>query len=100
MLELIDRQAALDDLCNDCKSGRQIPCPIAGKCNEYNVIKRQPTIEPKRGKWIFEKGDNVTCCDGWRCSACNETYHTKVPYFAEYKFCPNCGAKMGGADNG
>ena len=48
----------------------------------------------KRGKWIFEKGDGETCVDGYICSACGKSYHTKVPYFSEFKFCPCCGARM------
>lgn len=54
----------------------------------------------KRGKWIFEKGDGETCVDGYICSACGKSYHTKVPYFSEFIFCPNCGTKMEGDLNG
>ena len=53
-------------------------------------------IEPKTGRWIFEKGDGETCVDGYICSACGSSYHTKVPYWSEFKFCPNCGAFMEG----
>lgn len=49
---------------------------------------------PKRGEWIFVPGDGKTCCDGWECSICGKTYHTNVPYFGEFNYCPNCGAKM------
>ena len=47
-----------------------------------------------RGKWRFEKGDGKTCGDGWVCSACNCGFHTNVPYFEDFNFCPNCGADM------
>ena len=53
-----------------------------------------PTVVRQTGNWIFEKGDGRTCVDGHICSVCKTSYHTKVPYFAEYKYCPNCGAKM------
>ena len=53
---------------------------------------------PKRGEFVYVHGDGVTCCDGWECSVCGKTYHTNVPYFGEYKFCPNCGAKMEAQD--
>ena len=54
-----------------------------------------PTAEERpHGEWIFEKGDGKTCCDGWGCSFCGRTFHTRVPYFAEFLFCPNCGADM------
>ena len=53
-----------------------------------------PEIELKTGRWIFEKGDGKTCVDGYICSACGESFHTKVPYWSEFKFCPCCGARM------
>lgn len=47
-----------------------------------------------RGKWKFEIGDGKTCVDGWVCTNCNCGFHTNVPYFEEFNFCPNCGAEM------
>lgn len=60
------------------------------------LIQRLPSVhaEPRTGHWIFEKGDGDTCVDGYICSVCKTSYHTQVPYFAEYKYCPNCGARM------
>ena len=57
----------------------------------------RPEIKP-RGEWIFEKGDGKTRCDGWGCSFCGRVFHTKVPYFEEFLFCPNCGARMEAGD--
>ena len=54
--------------------------------------------ENDKAKWIFKKGDMVTCDDGWSCSHCKCTYHTRVPYFKDFSFCPNCGACMNGGD--
>ena len=53
---------------------------------------------PKKGEWIFEKGDGTTCVDGWICTACRKSFHTHVPYFDEFRYCPNCGAKMDGKE--
>lgn len=64
-----------------------------------NAIDEMPTIDAqpvKHGIFVFEKGDYRNTVDGYRCTSCGETYHTKVPYFSEYKFCPKCGAKMDG----
>ena len=58
----------------------------------YERGKRE--AEPRTGHWIFCKGDGRACVDGHICSVCKTSYHTQVPYFAEYKYCPNCGAKM------
>lgn len=49
---------------------------------------------PKEGEWMFSRGDGKTCVDGWTCSACGNSFHTNVPYFEEYHYCPNCGANM------
>ena len=64
---------------------------------------------PKRGEWqekeIFgEYNDDVHhYVSEWqsaRCSVCGK-YHTTpyMYYFDEYNFCPNCGARMKGADD-
>ena len=61
-------------------------------------IANDPTIDAvpdRHGEWIWSKGDYKTCTDGWECSACKKTYHTHVPYFDEFNYCPNCGARMG-----
>lgn len=63
------------------------------------ILENATTIDAqpvKHGRFVFEKGDYRNTVDGYRCTSCGETYHTKVPYFSEYKFCPNCGAKMDG----
>lgn len=60
-------------------------------------IKKLPAADVRpvvRGKWKFEIGDGKTCVDGWVCTNCNCGFHTNVPYFEEFNFCPNCGAEM------
>ncbi len=58
--------------------------------HEYNI----DAVEVKYGEWIFNRGDGKTCVDGWTCSACGNLFHTNVPYFEEFHYCPNCGARM------
>lgn len=84
-------------------------------CNDYDkydfleAIDNAPTVEPTfgvfkaiccedcnkrpQGEWIFEKANNEHT-DGYICSMCGQSFHTKVPYFSEYNFCPKCGADM------
>lgn len=64
--------------------------------NIAQAVRELPHVQPirSRGHWIFEEGDGKTCFDGYVCSACNKSFHTHVPYFAEYEFCPHCGADM------
>lgn len=48
----------------------------------------------KHGRFVFEKGDNKTTVDGWICTNCKTGFHTRVPYFEVFKYCPMCGARM------
>lgn len=49
--------------------------------------------EVKRGRWTYKEGGEL-CADGFYCTACGTGFHVHVPYFAEFNFCPNCGAQM------
>lgn len=86
-----------DDLRRYCEKRHCGSVPI-----EY--IKEMPTIEAepvRHGRFVFQKGDNKETVDGWICTACKYGFHTKVPYYEVFKYCPMCGARMdGGADNG
>lgn len=68
------------------------------RCPDFKAIDELLIVQQHRraGRWIFEKGDGETCVDGHICSACGSSYHTKVPYWSEFKFCPNGGAFMEG----
>ena len=50
------------------------------------LIDEQPTIEPKRGRWIIAKNTGATRY--YVCSECDGVGDTTM------KFCPNCGARM------
>lgn len=66
------------------------------------IVDNAPTIETvKHGKWLRIGKQHI---QEWqmmnKCSACghavtNSTYVDKVIYF---KFCPHCGAEMGGTE--
>lgn len=47
------------------------------------IIRRQPTIEPKRGRWIEDEYGIPHCSE---CRTINNTVYRH--------YCPNCGAKM------
>ena len=54
------------------------------------VLDKQPTadvVEVRHGEWkkVYEKYPRYVC------TSCNHLYNNK-----EYKYCPNCGAKMDG----
>ena len=102
-VRLIDANALVKTIesvhCKDCDSYNGAMCRACEWMDAMDYIEDAPTIDAqpvKHGRFVFEKGDYRNTVDGYRCTSCGETYHTKVPYFSEYKFCPNCGAKMGG----
>ena len=56
------------------------------------------------GKWGDKEVIHKKCIEEWqsaRCSACGK-YHTTpyMYYFDDFKFCPNCCAKMDGNEEG
>lgn len=55
-----------------------------------------PTIEPerKKGRWIWSKENSSWCCSACRC------VFEEIEWKPEYNFCPNCGAYMGGEQDG
>lgn len=102
-VRLIDANALVKEIesvhCKGCNNYNGAMCRACEWMDAMDYIEDAPTIDAqpvKHGRFVFEKGDYRNTVDGYRCTSCGETYHTKVPYFSEYKFCPNCGAKMEG----
>lgn len=52
------------------------------------VIKDLPPVtpQPKVGHWMHPYKSDIAC----ECSEC----HMQMPITKDFKFCPNCGAKM------
>ena len=63
----------------------------------YEVIERQPTIEPERktGKWKILRDRS----SGQEFSCCNRCDHYYSANTSGWNFCPNCGAMNGGQTN-
>lgn len=66
---------------------------------DIQTILNLPSAEPVRyGKWIYGEHD-IAMCDGYRCSNCGyfvpwDYSHKSIDYIEEYKYCPQCGARM------
>lgn len=64
------------------------------------AIDEQPTIEERKtGEWIErEVCDEPKVIEEWQSAQCSNCglYHTTpyMYYFDNYKYCPNCGARM------
>ena len=58
-----------------------------------DAVKDAPTIEPKQGVWVNSEGFPITDKYSVYCDQCGN--------WSEYRtdYCPNCGARMKGADN-
>ena len=98
--DLISRQAVLETI-EDCnKSGLTgIFCSYQDGKRFEQLINELPsvTIPNKTGHWIADVdkwGDVVTTVNGYRCDKCNAFNSDKD------NFCPNCGAKMEGEQDG
>lgn len=60
------------------------------------LVRMQPTIDAEpvlNGRWADNNSGNFDPRDKWvKCSLCG--YSTTDRFSKEYKYCPNCGAKM------
>ena len=62
---------------------------------KIKMLSAQP--ERKTGRWIY--GESEVGNDGYYCSECGNFVpwiyeESAMNFIREYKFCPNCGAKM------
>ena len=109
MDDLINRQQAIDALRDYLVEKR---CPDDGTLTcrliENEVINKLLPIQPKRGKWIADKGQQtlmknfIEMGEVWRvCSVCGAGHMIGHKYAIDkayhdrhHNFCPNCGADM------
>ena len=86
-MRLIDADALKDYI--DAQKGR----PFIG-CTVGEALKimtdEQPTIQPKRGKWIYHIDDLFPAESTMEYNQC----HAEQPLTCDDEFCPHCGAKM------
>ena len=68
-----------------------------------SVIETLPSADRPQGEWIYGEHD-VAMCDGYRCNRCDffvpwDYEHKFIDFINDYHYCPNCGARMKGADD-
>ena len=98
MSDLIDRQAAIDAVRSYMADNWIEDSDWHANGIAYE-IKRLPTAEPKTGMW---ESDRLVSTSGGtygvrRCSECG-AYYQDIGY--GWNFCPTCGARMEGVDDG
>ncbi len=96
-MRLIDADALKKEVDNfqNCYNGWS---DTYDKAYVIEAIEEAPTIEPKRGEWIYGEHD-VAMCDGYRCDKCGffvpwDYKHKFIDFINDYHFCPHCGADM------
>ena len=103
-MRLIDAEAFLKTEIDRCGSA-----PLVGTCtsdNEYlsERLKKAPTIEAKpvvHAHWVTEQeAEEINRYDlTYCCSACGHC-DWDCTESEGFEYCPNCGAKMDGKENG
>lgn len=102
MDEFISREATIKRIkevyCADCNSYNGVRCRACGTGDAIDMIEDAPAADVTpvvHGEWLLR---HEGYGHYWECSVC----HTNpCIYVTEHtKFCPNCGAKMDGGDNG
>ena len=83
MSDLVDRQGAMKQFCNQCK-GQNEPCEHHKTCKTMKVLRRIPSAEPNTGHWSCDVNAIYHCSE----CGCETTW--------DYNFCPDCGADMRG----
>ena len=87
MSDLIDRQAAIDALCERCRQDNPDTnaCDI---CDDIEILKNIPSAQPceKEAVWAL----HTYMPHSYYCTNCKQD----SPYNKRWDFCPHCGFKM------
>lgn len=98
MNDLISREEALKALKETCPTVWTESDYELGQKNQWSsdelAILTVPSAEPKTAVWVGEGDgyvDGEIVLDMWHCSNC---YYYEYDEKPNWKYCPNCGAKM------
>lgn len=107
MSGLIKRKDAIEAHCELCPD-QHICCPVRNGniCPDVEVFKLIPSAQPerKKGEWeeieVIPEAYDIAGVKTWasmmRCNQCGFTTFAIEGHFAQYDFCPSCGADMRG----
>lgn len=94
--DCISRQAVLDGIAIIAKAKAKSDAQksLMGRVLFFTEHLPPVTPQPKTGRWVSidEEPHEVYECD--RCGRVVSTFTANIEPHIEYKYCPNCGAKM------
>lgn len=93
MDDLIDRQAAMDAMCDKCPVYDCI-----NKCPAYYALYHLPSVNERSGHMYWVQYDANPRIGNWHCSRCRNTIPIGNHAKSFFKYCPSCGAKFDGGD--
>ena len=95
--DLIKRSDAIKALCDAVDNKGDYEGEWLYTDEFCKAIDSVPSADRPQGKWLIEKTmyDNYN----YRCSYCDWYETHAYPDVEPYNFCPNCGARMKGADD-
>ena len=104
MDDLIERQAAIEEINNICPVDTEYDCTLLDRVDVRCALSDLPSAQPdrKKGNWIY--GEDEYGIDGYHCDKCGffvpwDYAHKFISYIEDYNFCPSCGADMRGSNN-
>ena len=61
----------------------------------WRIAYERGKADRPQGEWMHDDSSPIA----YRCTACNTLQHWSVIQNGRYRYCPNCGARMKGADD-
>ena len=106
-MELIDRQAAIDAV-NEYLRLSEVSKTVQNMTSIQAILRWLPTVdavEVVHGEWnqieiIDDDSGNGVNDDASQCSVCGDVFDSYYWAKTYFNYCPNCGAKMRGENNG
>ena len=97
--DAVSRQAVLDGLASIAKAKAKSDAQKSMMGRTMFFVEQLPAVSTeKTGRWEWVQYDGNPKIGNWHCSECNRIVCGAItaanPVYA-YKYCPNCGAKMG-----
>ena len=90
---LVDIDTMISNIAFTSPYQNEINIMVSGMERAMDVVEDAPAadvVEVKRGKWVeADDGGGVVC------SVCGEDFCTIIHETERFKYCPNCGARMG-----